>query len=388
MGKQPLADAFLTKEQLSQPEAVYPLEVYFCTDCTLVQLGHVVPPEILYNDDYPYETRMNADGVKHFRKLAQEVVSKCDLQDTDRVVDIGSNDGTLLNEFKQYGMFVLGIEPVKDIWVKTGIPTINTFFGSEWCMGMFEQAEIKAKVVTATNVVAHIDDLHEFVENVKTILIDDGIFVMEAPFLADMINNVAFDQIYHEHLCYFSTAPLQKLFKMHDMVIINAEWQDIHGGSMRYYVGKMPQKSYLIKMEEPFTITDMNMFAKDVINFTNNLYAKLAHLSMDGKSIVGVSAPAKGNTLLNYSNIGEFIDYITEKSLKKIGRYTPGTHIEIVPDEKIIEDQPDYAVLFAYNWEKQIKKSLKDYKGEWIIPNAEGLKNISLGGNRVSRECN
>ena len=128
LGKQPLADAFLTKEQLSQPEAVYPLEVYFCTDCTLVQLGHVVPPEILYNDDYPYETRMNADGVKHFRKLAQEVVSKCDLQDTDRVVDIGSNDGTLLNEFKQYGMFVLGIEPVKDIWVKTGITTINTFF--------------------------------------------------------------------------------------------------------------------------------------------------------------------------------------------------------------------------------------------------------------------
>jgi len=376
LGEQPLADLFLTKEQLLQPEAVYPLEVYFCPDCTLVQLGHVVSPEVLYNDDYPYETGVNTEGVKHFKKLAQEVVSKFDLKCNDLVVDIGSNDGTLLEGFQNFGCQVLGIEPVESIWVKAGIPTLNRFFDENIAKEL-----PKAKIITATNVVAHIDDLHKFVENIKTLLADDGIFVMEVPFLEDMINRVAFDQIYHEHLSYFGAEPLQRLFEMHDMKIINAEWQPIHGGTMRYYVGKELQPSYLMRIGEKITLDRLKIFADDVWEFIENFGDLMCELKEQSKSIVGVSAPAKGNTLLNscYTGITD-IEYITEKSPKKIGRYTPGTHIEIVPDSRLIEDQPDYAILFAHNWEKQIKNSLKDFKGEWIIPNVEGLK--SYGSHR------
>ncbi len=377
LGEQPLADNFLTREQLSEPEAVYPLQVFFCHDCTLVQLGHVVPSEVLYNDDYPYETGVNKGGVKHFRKFAEEVVSKCDLQKGASVIDIGSNDGTLLKQFQSLGCEVKGIEPVYDLAVKavrSGIPTSVEFLGQT-------DMEDSAEIVTATNVVAHIDDLHEFVSCMKALLADDGVFVMEVPYLPDMLNSVDFGQIYHEHLSYFSTAPLQKLFEMHDMVIINAEWQDVHGGSMRYYVGKKPQKSWLIKMEEPITMPRLNLFAQNVWDFRNEFVKLLYEITiqdkMDAKMIVGVSAPAKGNTLLNFlgRDAKYAIRYITERSKKKIGKFTPGLHIEIFPDSRLIEDQPDYAIIFAHNWSKQIKEALKNYEGEWIVANAEGLKN-------------
>ncbi len=195
LGEQPLADGFLTKEQLSQPEAVYPLQVYFCHDCTLVQLGYVVPPEILYNDDYPYETGVNEGGVKHFRKLAEEVVSKFDLKYGDLVIDIGSNDGTLLEGFQSLGCHVLGIEPVKKIANKAKVLTNVSFFDKNFIKAFNSAKGKKAKVITATNVVAHIDDLHEFISCVNYLLVGDGVFVMEVPYLPDMLNSVDFGQI-------------------------------------------------------------------------------------------------------------------------------------------------------------------------------------------------
>jgi hypothetical protein len=350
-----------------------------------------VSPEVLYNDDYPYETGVNKDGVKHFRKLAEEIVSKCDLKIGDMVIDIGSNDGTLLESFMDLGMNVLGIEPIEEIAKKAIVPTVVGFFkknADEPLISIFCERFGKAKIITATNVMAHIDDLHDFVEAVKILLADDGIFVMEAPYLSDMLNSVDFGQIYHEHLSYFGVEPLKRLFEMHDMKIINAEWQDVHGGSMRYYVGKNPQKSWLLKMGDDVTLERLKLFADNVWEFIEDFGDTLSGIKQEGKSIVGVSAPAKGNTVLNSIYAGKTdLDYITERSKKKIGKFTPGTHIEIVRDSKLIDDQPDFAVLFAHNWSRQIRNNLKDYKGEWITANEEGLKNFSVGWNRFGGEC-
>ena len=383
LGFHPPVDDFLTKERLDNPEIYYPLELYICNNCSLVQLGYVVPPEILYQNDYPYESSTTKTGVTHFHAFAKEAYQRFGLKENDLVIDIGSNVGVLLEGFKIMGAKVLGIDPAENICKiarERGIDTINDFI-SESAAQKIESQYGKAKIVTGTNVVAHIDDHHALVRSLDTLLDKDGVFIFEAPYLVDLIEKFEYDTIYHEHLAYLSLKPMQILFEQFGMEIFDMKKVSIHGGTVRYFIARKGQQpicesiAQFQKLEEESKIYDiatLNEFAKNVEKNRQELRWLLEDLKHQGKTIAGLSAPAKGMTLLNYCKIGtETLDFLTEKSRLKIGKFSPGGHIPVLSDNDLIEKRPDYALLLAWNFAEEIMKNLQEYKdkgGKFIIP--------------------
>ena len=385
LGDHPPSDAFL--DNVCDGEQFFPLAVLYCPSCSLSQLSYVA--EDLYNDDYPYETRMNTQGVKHFRSMAYTLMDRFS---PEYVVDIGSNDGTLLERFLVEDYNVCGIEPVYPIACGAFVYTINDFFNED-SMARALRRGGRADLVTATNVFAHIDDLHEFMDLLFHLLAPNGVFVIEAPYFVDMIKDLSFDTIYHEHLSYLSIKPLVHLFRQYDMEIFDVEKFTIHCGTMRYYIAKKGVYKITNAANDYFghempyhDINKLYHFAGRVSIFSIELLGVLHELKSNGNRIVGVSAPAKGNTLLNFCKIGpEILDYITEKSDRKIGRFTPGMKIPVVEDARLIQDQPDYALILAHNWSEQIINSLGDYRGRWIIPNEQGIKDLCQ--QKTLKEC-
>lgn len=384
LGFTPPADGFLTPARLEEPEVYYPLEVFICNNCSLVQLGYVVPPEILFQQDYPYESSTTETGRKHFYSLARDAYQRFKLKPDDLVIDIGSNVGELLQGFKNAGTSnVLGIEPAPNIYQiahKNGIESINEFISEKLAFEIIK-TKGKAKIVTATNVVAHINDQHALVRAVNMLLAERGIFIFEAPYLVTLIDNLEYDTIYHEHLSYLSVKPMTRLFQQFGMEIFDVLEISIHGGSLRYFVGRKGDypisnnMTRLLEMEEAKKVYDierLSEFARSVHKNREELTWLLKSIKHDGKRVVGVSAPAKGMTLLNYCKIGsETLDFITEKASLKIGKYTPGTHIPVLPDAELIRQMPDYALLLAWNFAEEIIKNLNEYRqagGKFIIP--------------------
>src|SRR3989338_293771 len=351
LGHQPVPDVFLTKEQLNEPETYYPLDVYFCEGCCLVQLGYAVDPQILFRE-YHYNTGTNESLRRNFKQLVDLLVKRFDLSKKDLAVDIGSNDGTLLEGYLPYNVKILGIDPssVADIAIRKGIPTIKDFFNEETA-GKITKKYGKAKIITATNVFAHIRDFDSFMKGIKKLLDDDGIFVTESHYLLSMINEMQYDSIYHEHLRYYSLNPLIKLFERFGMEVFNAEKITTHGGSIRVYachknshkisrniieMAKIEEKAGLYKKETFFA------YGKRVLENKLRLQEMLIGLKKKNKKIVGIGAPAKGNTLLNYCNITpDIMDYIAETSRLKIGKFTPGMHIPIVEESALFKGNPD-----------------------------------------------
>jgi len=383
LGFTPPADDFLSQDRLNDPEMWYPLEVFICNNCSLVQLGYVVPPEILFQNDYPYESSITKTGVKHFHSFAKSVFLRFNLKPNDLVIDIGSNVGVLLQGFKNQGAKVLGIDPalnISEIANKNGIETINDFFNEDLANKIIKTRK-KAKIITGTNVFAHINDIKSTVRSIKLLLEKDGIVIIEAPYVVDLIKNLEYDTIYHEHLSYLAIKPLKILFQKFGMEIFDVEKKGIHGGTLRYYISRKnmypisTNMSKFIKFEEDAVISELktlNNFSISVQKNRENLTWMLKSLKHNGKKIAAVSAPAKGMTLLNYCRIGsDILDFVTEKSTLKIGKYTPGTHIPVVPDAELINQMPDYVLLLAWNFADEIIRNLKEYKdagGKFIIP--------------------
>ena len=383
LGFTPPSDQFRRKDQMKEPEVHYPLEVFMCDDCGLAQLTHVVSPEILYRNDYPYESSTTKTGHVHWESFAKYVVDKFALGCDDLVVDIGSNVGVLLEAFKKNGVKVQGVDPAANIVMlaqKRGIDTICDFFNSETVDRILEEKGC-ASVITGTNVFAHIDDLFLLINNIKKLLKKGGVFVFEAPYFVNLIKKIEYDTIYHEHLSYFSVKPLIGFFAQQGMEIINIQLVDIHGGSFRVYVsekGNYPVTeivSQLLSEENSMGLyrhDTLDKFSDDVKKNRAELTWLIHSLKREGKSIVGVSAPAKGMTLLNYCRLGDdLLDAVSEKSKLKIGRFTPGMHIPVVSDEYLLEKQPDYALLLAWNFADEIMKNLYEYRkrgGKFIIP--------------------
>lgn len=383
LGHTPAADSFITKQGLKQQEVYYPLEVVMCNDCGMSQLNYTVPPEILYQQDYPYESSTTMAGRSHFFNFAKSVSLRFQLGQNDLAIDIGSNVGVLLAGFKEQSLRVLGIEPSANISATAlgnGIETINDFISLELASQIVKKYG-KASVATITNVFAHIDDLDDLMSAVEILLNEKGVFIIEAPHFLKLIQNLEYDTIYHEHLLYLSLRPLSKLFDRFGFEMIDAEEIGIHGGSIRVYVSRKGMYSIsdnlkvMIDAEENNEIFDlkrMNRFANDVKKHREKILALLYKLKSEGASIVGVSAPAKGMTLLNYCRIGpELLSFVTEKSHLKIGKYTPGLHIPVVPDSMLMEHKPDYALLLAWNFADEIMRNLSDYRnsgGKFIIP--------------------
>jgi hypothetical protein len=388
LGFTPPADSFLRAQGLQQPEVYYPLEVYLCLECGISQLGYTVSPDILYQQDYPYESSTTRAGRTHFFNFATSVVDRFKLGSKNLAIDVGSNVGVLLDGFKTKGCRILGIEPsanIAAIAVGRGVETINDFISPKLASQVVEDYG-RASVVTATNVFAHIDELDGFMEAVDTLLDDRGVLIIEAPHFLKLIQHLEYDTIYHEHLLYIAVRPLNRLFSRFGYEVFDVEEVGIHGGSIRIYVsrsGRYPSTAALGKLLEAeetnriFDFERLSQFSHDVAAHRLKLTTLLRSLKAEGASLAGVSAPAKGMTLLNYCRIGpELLDFVTEKSRLKIGRYTPGMHIPILPDAALVERRPDYALLLAWNFADEIIENLREYRdkgGKFIIPIPEPI---------------
>jgi hypothetical protein len=377
----PLANDFLNEEQLNLPEETYPIDICLCTTCGLVQLDYVVPPERLFRN-YAYLTGASEPMKTHFAALADEICQHHHLSQGSFIVDTGSNDGTLLTNFQKMGMHVLGIEPAKNVAqlaISNGIDTVNDFFGLEVAKALVAQHG-PAEVITATNVLAHVNDLPDFLNGINCLMAADGIFVIEVPYLADLIANLEFDTIYHEHLSYFTLSSLNRLSTRFNLNIIHASRINVHGGSLRIYVKKGLRRTSelvdkLFKSESDLKLDSLDTyleFARNIVELDKEIRSLLTSLKANGANIVGYGASAKGNVLLNYCQIGtDILDYIIDTTPFKQGRYTPGMHIPILPPQQFYENQPDFAFLLAWNYADDILQKETTYRhsgGKFIIP--------------------
>jgi len=383
LGFMPPADGILSPEEINEPEIFFPLKVAQCSDCGLTQLTYAPNPEILYGKKYLYESSITKTGREHFFEMANSICQKFNLTKNSLVIDIGSNVGVLLSGFKKNNMNVLGIDPapkIAKIANENGIETWQEFINHKVAEKIISQKG-KAKIVTGTNVFAHIDNKQELMESLKIMLDDDGIFIIEAPYLVNLIENLEYDTIYIDHLEYISVKPLVNFFNKWNMDVFDVEKYDIHGTSIRVFVCQKGKRKIEERVKEFLELEEkkgvykkevLDNFANKVKNHKKQFMELLRDLKKQDRRIVGISAPAKGNTLLNYCKIDSgLIDYTTEKTLIKIGNYTPGMHIPIMNEEKILEDKPDYGIIFAWNFAEEIIKNNKKFSeggGKFIIP--------------------
>lgn len=382
LGSTALANKFLTKEELSKPEARYPLRVGFCHTCGHVQLTEEVPPSAMF-EDYLYVSSASDTLKAHLFDLSDIVVKRRNLGAKDLVIDIGCNDGTLLTGFKRHGVRTLGVDPAQNLAALTkdsGIERYVGFFNSKTAKEIVAKWG-HASAMTATNTFPHIPALQDFVEGIKIALAPGGAFVIEAHYLIDIIEQCAFDTIYHEHISYWALGPMIYLFEKHGMQVTNAERLALHHGQLRVTVQRKgegtPQASVaeILETERRLGLDKLSTyqrFAQKTMQLKADLQRTLKELRGHGKRVVGYGAPAKGNTLLGFLEIGpSLIEYIADKSSLKQGRYCPGVHIPVVPPDRLLKDQPDYVVLLAWNFIDEILAQQEEYRrrgGKFIVP--------------------
>lgn len=382
LGDTALANKFLSLEELTQPEARYPLRVGFCHGCGHVQLTSFVPPAEMF-EDYLYISSASDTLKEHFETLSRTLVDRYSLGPDDLVVDIGCNDASLLGCFSRRGIATLGVDPAENLArlaADTGIARFRGFFGADTAVEILERWGT-ATVITATNTFPHIPDLDGFVEGIETLLRPGGVFVIEAHYLVDLLDQVAFDTIYHEHVSYWALAPLRALFEKHSMQVVRAERLPIHHGQLRVSVQRTgeaqpdPSVQRVLDLEAERGIDRFDTyraFAEKTQTIKADLRRELLELKEQGASLAGYGAPAKGSTLLEFLEIGtDILDFIVDVSPLKQGRFTPGSHIPIVAPEQLLEKRPDYVLLLAWNFVDEILGQQEAYRasgGKFILP--------------------
>lgn len=380
----PTGNRVLTADETGRSSPVYPLELYFCSSCSHVQLGHVVDPVLLYKNRYSYVSGTSPVFVEHLRAYAEETLLQQGLAVGDLVVDIGSNDGTCLSFFKKAGMTVLGIDPAHEIArraTERGVETLPEFFNFDVAMRLRAERG-PARLITSHNACAHIDDLDSVIRGVHHWLSDDGVFIVEVSYWLDVYQNLWFDTIYHEHLDYHSVAPFQTLFARHDMDLVSARRVTPQGGSIRLTARKRPTRlpidasvAELIELERKSGLQDPAIF----VDFAGRIQATKVELldllgkaRAAGKSIAGFGAPTKSTTLTMHFGIGaDILDFIVDENPLKQGMFTPGKQIPIERDDAIYVRRPDYLLILAWNFAESIMAKHTRYAregGQFILP--------------------
>jgi hypothetical protein len=383
LGKSPLCESFLPAERLETMEPFYPLHVRVCTDCWLAQLPSFVPPDEIFHE-YAYFSAYSDSWVEHARAYVEMITSRLSLDSESLVVELASNDGYLLQHFVPKGVPVLGIDPAANVAPaaeERGVPTLVEFFGAELAQRLVDERG-HADLVLGNNVLAQVPDLNDFVAGVSILLARKGTTTFEFPHLARLLERLQYDTIYHEHFGYFSLTTIRKVFAAHGLSVVDVEEIPSHGGSLRVYgahasEGREPSSAVaeLIAREEAEGLLDpvrYYRFAHDVEESKRALLGLLIELRRQGKHVVGYGAPGKGNTLLNYCGIRtDFLEYTVDRNPYKHGRFTPGTHIPILPPERIAETRPHAILILPWNLAKEIAAQLA-YTKEWgaklIVP--------------------
>jgi SAM-dependent methyltransferase len=383
LGLQPLANSYLEREQLDEPEPVYPLHPYVCDTCWLVQLQEFASPDEIFSD-YAYFSSYSDSWLEHARVYAEEMIDRLGLGPDSLVVEVASNDGYLLRNFVSRGIPVLGIEPAKNVAehaIAAGVPTEIVFLGRETALEL-QGRGVAGDLVVGNNVLAHVPDLNDFVSGLATLLAPDGTLTMEFPHLLRLVEEHQFDTIYHEHYSYLSLTAVQHVFARHELAVEDVEELATHGGSLRVFAGHAARNrgagvavERLLERERDAQLLDVRTYerlGRDANAVRDDLVAFLREARGDGRSVVGYGAPAKGNTLLNYCGVKpDLLAYTVDRSPHKQGRFLPGSHVPIHAPEHLLADRPDFVLILPWNLKDEIVEQLsavREWGGRFVVP--------------------
>jgi SAM-dependent methyltransferase len=384
LGMSPLCESYLTAEQLNQMEPFYPLHAYVCEQCFLVQVQKYVSPEAIFTE-YAYFSSYSDSWLAHAKAYAAMITARLGLGSASQVIELGSNDGYLLQYFLARGIRSLGIEPAQNVAraaISRGVPTVTKLFGRQTARELVTEG-LQADLVCGANVLAQVPDLNDFVGGMKLLLKPDGVITIEFPHLLRLIAENQFDTIYHEHFSYFSFMTAERIFAAHGLPLFDVEELPTHGGSLRIYAchadsTRQPVSDRVTELrarEETAGLSRLDRyasFAEQVHETKRQLLDFLIGAKRKRKRIAGYGAPGKGNTLLNYCGIGtDFLDYTVDRNPYKQGRFLPGTHIAIHPPEKIRETQPDYVLILPWNLKDEVMEQLsyiRSWGGQFVVP--------------------
>ncbi len=383
LGLSPISNAFIKPDQLDQEEAFYPLHVFVCGDCYLVQLEEFESPDEIFSD-YVYFSSYSDSWLAHARKYVDTAADRFDLDSGSLVIEVASNDGYLLQYFNEYDVPVLGIEPasnVAEVARAAGIDTINEFFGVALGTRLRDQGRT-ADLLVGNNVLAHVPDINDFVGGLKIALAEDGVLSMEFPHLLKLIQQTQFDTIYHEHFSYLSLLTVKKIFRHHGLDVFDVEELTTHGGSLRVFAQHRDGNRSTSDAVDRVLNDERNAgldsldgyqnFSEKVAKVKDDLLAFLRAARDDNKAVVGYGAPAKGNTLLNFCRVGpDSIQYTVDRSPHKQNHLLPGTHIPVHAPEKIDETKPDYVLILPWNLQEEIVAQLSqidEWGGKCVVP--------------------
>ena len=383
LGETPSANSFLKQEDLSS-EKLYPLRVFICSKCFLVQIPEIITPSELFSD-YAYFSSFSDTWLEHAKDYVDMMIERFHLNHSSQIIEIASNDGYLLKYFVQKGIPVLGIEPASNVAetaIKNGVPTLKKFFNTNTANKIKEKDGL-ADILLGNNVLAHVPDINDFIVGMKILLKPNGIITMEFPHLLQLIENTQFDTIYHEHFSYFSFITIQEIFISKGLEIFDVEEISTHGGSLRIFVKHSDNKlleikesvESLVKKEKEYGLDNMLTyldFSKKIENVKNKINNFLETVKSEGKSVICYGAPAKGNTLLNFCSISSNqIEYTVDRNPHKQGLFLPGSHIPIKSVTTIQETKPDYIIILPWNIKDEIMDQMKDIRtwgGKFVIP--------------------